>query len=592
MVLKKRAYILIMIVLILLAGLIGRLIQLQLISTESFTKRDINLIEASVSQRTQELVIDQGRGRFIDRNKKALTHEYYPTLVLFPFLKNIEWPAEDVAKIVNVSATELKREIADAKTPVIFGDEKPIELTETQMNKINNLQIPGVFAIHRQYELDSVIAEHLIGLIRENSELFQERYPDKNYLPKNTKLGITGLQSTFDEFLLPEGEAKLLYHVAGDGGPLFGIDVKYAAPANPYYPVAIQTTLDKELQVLAEEIVDKHELKKGGIVLLDIESGDLLAMVSKPDINTSNPFRDGTAENQMIMPQFPGSVFKAVIAAAAIENQQISNERMFNCDLDLYGEGPAEYQHGMLNFHQSFAQSCNYTFATIAQELIQNDHEVIEKYSEMLGLLGPVGWNGDVFRFQDFKQFPNEYNGQIWSDERDKHVAKAVAQTAIGQKDVRVTPLGIANMMATIARGGTKKEVRAVSDVLYKNGTTLFSFTKQNMEGPKIAPYTASRLQELLRAVVTSGTGQRFAQLPYKVAGKSGTAQTGKKKGDTVLVNKWFAGYFPFEAPKYALVVVDLEQPGAKSVANTVFYDIVQGIYDAEQGKGTNSNDG
>ncbi|MEH7223158.1 penicillin-binding transpeptidase domain-containing protein [Bacillus sp. JJ1566] len=591
MVIKKRAIIILVVILLTLVGLVCRLMQLQLVTTESFTNRDINLIEASVSQRTQELVIDQGRGRFIDRNKKALTHEYYPTLVLFPFLKNIEWPAEDVAEIVNISATTLKNEIQDAKKPVIVGGDRPIELTETQMNKINNLQIPGVFAVHRQYKLDSDIAEHLIGLIRENKELFQKRYPEKTYLPQNTKLGITGLQSTFDEFLLPEGEAKLLYHVAGDGGPLFGIDVKYTAPANPYYPVAIQTTLDKDLQLMAEKILDKNDLKKGGIVLLDVESNDLLAMVSKPDINSSNPFEDGTAQNQMIMPQFPGSVFKTVIAAAAIEHQQISNDRMFNCDQNLYGEGQAEYPHGMLNFHNSFAKSCNYTFASLAQELLQKDQDVIEKYSEMLGLLGPVGWNGDVFRFQDFKQIPNEKNGQIWTDEKDKHVSKAIAQTAIGQKDVRVTPLGIANMMSTIARGGSKKEVRTVSDVLYKNGTTLFSFSKQDMEGPKIAPYTASRLQELLRGVVTSGTGQRFADLPYNVAGKSGTAETGKKQGETGLVNTWFAGYFPFENPKYALVVVNLEQPGSQSVTNTVFHEIVQGIHQMEQEKGTKTSD-
>lgn len=85
MAIKRRAVLILIFILLGLAGLMGRLIQLQLVSTESFTDRDVNLIEASVSQRTQELVIDQGRGRFIDRNKKALTHEYYPTLVLFPF---------------------------------------------------------------------------------------------------------------------------------------------------------------------------------------------------------------------------------------------------------------------------------------------------------------------------------------------------------------------------------------------------------------------------------------------------------------------------------------------------------------------------
>ncbi|MFS0861658.1 peptidoglycan D,D-transpeptidase FtsI family protein [Fredinandcohnia sp. 179-A 10B2 NHS] len=587
MVIKKRALTILVIILLILTGLMGRLMQLQLISTESFTERNVNLLKASVSQRTQELVIDQGRGRFIDRNKKAITHEYYPSLVLFPFLKNTDWPKEEVANIINVAPHELESQLNDSKKPVIVGRDKPIELTETQMNKINELQIPGVFAVYRQYELDSKIADHLIGLIRENEELLLKRYPEKDYLAKNTKVGITGLQSTFDEFLLPEGEAKLLYHVAGDGGPLFGIDVKYTAPANPFYPVAIQTTLDKDLQILAEEVLDNHKMKKGGLVLLDIQTNDVLAMVSKPDMNYSNPFEDGSADNQMIVPQFPGSVFKTVVAAAAIEQNQINNDRSFNCDLDLYGEGPAEYQHGMLNFYESFAKSCNNTFATIAQELLQQDKGSIEKYAEMLGLLGPVGWHGDVFRFEDFKQLPNEFNGRVWVDEKDKNVPKAIAQTAIGQKDVRVTPLAIANMMATIARGGDKKQVKTVNQVLYKNGTTLFSFPEQDMQGKEIASYTASKLQELLRGVVTSGSGQKFSSLPYEVAGKSGTAETGKKQGNTSLVNKWFAGYFPFSNPRYALVVVELEQPGATSVTNQVFYDYVDGIHKLEQENGT-----
>src|SRR5690606_21049728 len=137
---------------------------------------------------------------------------------------------------------------------------------------------------------------------------------------------------------------------------------------------------------------------------LDIKTNDMLAIVSKPDINDSNPFEDGSAENQMLMPQFPGSVFKPVIAAAAIEQNLPLSERRFNCDLDLYGEGLAEYQHGILNFKESFAKSCNYTFSTIAQELLKNNPNTIEEYANMLGLIGPVSWKGDVFRYEDFHQ--------------------------------------------------------------------------------------------------------------------------------------------------------------------------------------------
>jgi len=579
MIIKRRAITVIVIFLLCITCLIVRLIEIQLVATESFSEHNINLIEASVSQRTQEMVIDQGRGRFVDRNNEALTHDYYPSLVLFPFLKNVDWPTDQIASIIDVSESELINAVEEAKEPIVFGQKEPLELTEYQMNQINDLHIPGVFAIHRQYAIDGNHAEHLIGLIRENDELLYERYPEKKHLSPRTQVGITGLQATFDEFLLPEGEAKLLYHVAGDGNPLFGIDVKYTSPANPFYPVAIKTTLDREYQELAENLMSEYNLKKGGLVLLDIKSGDILAMVSKPSINGDDPFGDGSAKNQMIVPHFPGSVFKTVVAAAAIEKDLNLNNRTFDCDLNIYGDGPSQYENGTLNFTESFAKSCNYTFATLANELIESDSDVIEEYASKLGLIDPVGWHGDVFRFEDFKQLPSEYKGSIWGDERDKNVKKAVAQIAIGQKDVKTTPLAIANMMATIARGGEKKQVRAVSDVLYKNGTTLFTFPEQKLKGESIAPYTVVRLQELLREVVKSGTGTKFNSLPYEIAGKSGTAETGKQVSDGELVNKWFAGYFPVADPKYALVVVELDQLGNQSVTNDIFYDYVESLY-------------
>ncbi|MBD8069243.1 peptidoglycan D,D-transpeptidase FtsI family protein [Bacillus sp. PS06] len=577
---KKRGFAVLIIFMMMISILVIRLVDIQLLHPESFTSNNINLIKSSVSQRTQEIVIDQGRGRFIDRNANALTHEYYPSLVLFPFLKNTEWPVEQVSDILEVPSSELTASIEEAKEPVVFGKEKPLELTETQMNRINELEIPGVFAVYRQYAIDSDIAEHLLGIIRENHELLSKRYPEKTYLSPKTKVGITGLQAAFDEFLLPEGEAKLLYHVAGDGNPLFGIDVKYTAPANPYYPVSIKTTIDREMQQLAEKLVEEHGIKKGGVVLLDVKTSDILAMVSAPSINHSNPFGDGSADNQMLLPHFPGSVFKIVTTAAVIEKNVDVSKRTFNCDLDLYGQSNPVYELGELDFRESFAKSCNYTFTSLAQELIEKDSNIIEEYAAKLGLITPVGWHGDVFRLQDFKQLSGEYKGSIWGDEKDKSVPKAVAQISIGQKDVRVTPLAIANMMATIARGGEIKQVRAVSEVLYKNGTTLFSFPEQSFKQEEnIAPYTAMKLQELMQEVVESGTGSKFQSLPYKVAGKSGTAEIGREVSEGSLVNKWFAGYFPAEEPRYALVVVDLEQIGSKSPTNDVYFDMVNGIY-------------
>jgi penicillin-binding protein 4B len=581
---KKRIMIILFAIQLCLFLLIGRLVQIQLVSTESFSEKKVNLIEASVAQRTQEMVLDDGRGTFIDRDGQPLTHEYIPTLVLFPFLKKMDWPVEKLADIIHVSAADIQSKLQQADKPFIFMmNGKPLRLTDAQMEKVKDLRIPGVFAVKKQFPLEKRYAEHLIGLIRENPELLRSRYPDKSHLSPRTKIGISGLQGAFDEFLIPDGETRLLYHVDGDGGPLFGLQVKYTEPANPFYPVSVQTTIDRDLQEIAQDVIREHRLKKGGLVLLDVETNDILAMVSVPEINPHDPYEDNDAGNQMILPQIPGSIFKTVIAAAAIENGILTSNRMFNCSQKIDGKPDNDHDYGMLNFADSFARSCNNTFGTLGKELVEQDRGIIEEYAEKLGLYPLVGWNGKVYHFEQFKQFPGEKEGTIWHEQKDKSIPLAVAQTAIGQKDVRVSPLAVANMMATIARNGEAKQVRAVSKILYKNGTTFFSFPDQKLTNQSISPYTALKLKELLRNVVTheQGTGRRFQTLPYEVAGKSGTAETGKETSNgEAIINKWFAGFFPADSPKYALVVVELEQTNAQAVTNDVFYDFVKRIYE------------
>jgi penicillin-binding protein 4B len=113
-------------------------------------------------------------------------------------------------------------------------------------------------------------------------------------------------------------------------------------------------------------------------------------------------------------------------------------------------------------------------------------------------------------------------------------------------------------MMATIARGGVSYEVKSAKSVNFANGTELIEFADHRKEGEKLSPYTIMRLQSLLLNVVKNeeGTGHALQSLPFQVAGKSGTAQKGE---DQRFNNKWFAGYFPAENPRFALVIVDLK---------------------------------
>lgn len=564
--------------------------QLQLFATEHFSKHGVNLLKESVAQRSQEIVIDSGRGGFLDKNGEPLTHQYIPVLILFPFLKKTEWDADKVARIIGVSKYSLTDAVSKAADPFVFGTSKPLTLTNEQMKEINRLQIPGVFAVEKKIELQNELAEHLIGITGENEQLLSSRYPDKKISAK-TAIGLTGMEKSFDEFLLPEGEAKLVFHVDASGGPLFGINVKYVEPANPFYPINVKTSIDSELQRKAEELVDKHEIKKGGLILLDIETNSVLSLVSRPEMNRQDPFNEQTGgiTNVMLEQQITGSIFKTVVAAAAIDHQLDDPTRLFNCSRKINGEADLQYQHGMLNFSDSFARSCNNTFATLAKELQKQDVNILEEYAKKLSFTGPVGWQGDIYHFEDFKQMPEEEKGRIFLSEEAKRDSNFAALTGIGQHEVRATPLAVANMMAAIARGGKKEMVRFASEIEYKNGTTLLSFKEQELQGDTISPYTASKLQKLLREVVTNkeGTGRWFQNLPFDVAGKSGTGETGKyTKDGEQLHNKWFAGYFPFNKPRYALVAVNLDVRSNEGGVNQLFADMVNAVYEMEQQDG------
>lgn len=573
---KRRIEVILVIGIVVMMMLFARLMQIQIVATESFSHRNINLIERSVAQRTETVVINDGRGRFVDRNGDALGDEETPVLIVFPFVQATDRELEQVLRITGVP---LKLQRVNKPT-IVQHQNKPLQLTNEEMEKINNLRIPGVIAASVKRSSDNPLAAHLIGITGENEEQVVKKYGEK--ISSKTKIGISGLQRAFDEFLVTSGEEKILYHVDRRGEPMFGDEVKYTSSGNPFYPVSIVTTIEKELQQTAEEIVDRYNLVKGGLVLLDVETNEILAMVSKPSLNTKNErtYKNG-ATNEMLNSHFPGSVFKTVIAAAALDSHISLSKRIFDCNTDPYGERAAQHPMGDLSFRESFSRSCNRTFAELGEELIRKDDNVIETYAAALGITSTVGWRGSVFHENIFQQLVEEKKAVVWQDERDKFSHKAIAQTAIGQKNVRLSPLAVANMMATIARDGEKREVKTVREITYKNGMLLYRFEDHELSGNKVGRTAMKELQQLLREVVTApnGTGTAYRSLPFQVAGKSGTAQTGKGNR----VNRWFAGYFPYEEPRYALVVVELETNGGDNLVTPIFTDVVKEIAEWEE---------
>lgn len=530
------------------------------------------------------MVVDDGRGDFLDRNGEGLAHKKASVLVLFPFLGKVNWDVGRVARITGLSKNSLKGAVNKTKIPFVYGDPDPFELSYSQMEQINALKIPGVFAIEKKFKRPQITSQQLLGIVGENPTLLKKRYPDK-LLSDKTLIGISGLEASFDEFLLPEGKSKLIYHVDGDGTPLFGANVRYVDPANPFYPVNVRTTIDKDIQQHAEDLVNSYHIQKGGLVLLDIKENSILAMVSHPNVDKRNPYKGNGMANELLKQQIMGSVFKTVVAAAVIDHNLDSPSRCFDCSKKINGKPELKYNYGMLDFKDSFAKSCNHTFGQLAQELNDVDPGLLEDYASRLSLIGPVGWSGSVYHTNHFKQLSEEEIGRVYLSEEERNDRNYAAMTGIGQHEVRATPLAVANMIATIARGGAKKMVRAATRIEYKNGTTMIDFKEKNLPGEGISPYTAMRLQKLLREVVINpgGTGRWFQNLPYDVAGKSGTAETGKYENGKQLHNKWFAGYFPFDHPKYALVAVNLDVFENEGGVNLLFADMVKMLYEKDR---------
>ncbi|WP_171038036.1 peptidoglycan D,D-transpeptidase FtsI family protein [Aquibacillus sediminis] len=557
--------------------LVYKLMDIQLISTEEYGPEQVNLLQKSVEQRASEITLTTGRGMFIDKNEQPLNHYVAKDIVIFPFVQAIDLSSSLRTAFTNVQSNWLQL-VKEKDSPIYLSDitEKPLDAQLFDL--VNKEQIPGIIVVERTFENQNKLATHLLGLVRQNSEEFSKRYGnnESNQIEPQP-IGISGLEKTFDSFLVSEdSDKKLQYHVDAKGNPLLGMNLRYKGNDDTFYPLKVQTTIDAAIQQQAEDIVDQHQLQKGGVIVLDVDTREVRAMVSRPSINESNPYHEDSVKNQMITAQYPGSIFKIVVAAAAMEHATDKLHQQFDCDKNLYGDAPASRSLGLLTFEESFAQSCNFTFGQLAQDLIKKEETMLEEYAKKLGVLGPVGWQGDVFHFNDFRQLPEEEAGKIWGNEQDRYVNRAIIQTAIGQKEVKLSPLAVANMVATIANNGIKREVKVVDKLLYSNNTTMENFTDQTNLDNRIDKETAVQLKELMEEVVTSGTGQRFH--PLSVAGKSGTAETGKKDQ----LNHWFVGYFPIDDPQYAMVVVDLEQSSSDAKNYDIFHDMVEQLLDKE----------
>ncbi|HBI03251.1 MAG TPA: penicillin-binding protein, partial [Paenibacillaceae bacterium] len=331
---NRRAFFVLIFLTLLIFGIMFRLAWIQIFTTRTFSYKKVDLISRAVEQRREKIILDTGRGTIYDRNGTPLLGKEVTGLAIFPTAHAQLKKAGEIEKltdILGVSKEALNEKLKKMKHADFWRDEKGkiLPLDDAKIKKVTELNIVGLMALPvvERYEQDQ-IARQVIGYIgyKENTEKTTE------------KVGIAGLEESFQPFLNSIGEKSVSFFVDGRGGPLYGLNVKKQEQQDAFYPLSIKTTLDASMQKIAEDAFNASGIQEGAGVILDVSTRKVLAMVSRPEFTPENEETRKDAlllqkglENHALNRMTPGSVFKIVVAAAALEEGIVKPQDHFLC---------------------------------------------------------------------------------------------------------------------------------------------------------------------------------------------------------------------------------------------------------------------
>ncbi len=451
------------------------------------------------------------------------------------------------------------------------------------------LQQPGIELRERPgrlYPLDGVAA-HVVGWVASIPAEQEAVYRRKGYR-NDARVGVAGLEAWGEEILAGRNGGRL--YLVDDNGQY----VSSVAQQEPERGRAIAATLDRDLQQAAEEILGAQP---GAIVALDVHSGAVRALVSKPDFDNNifiRPTDDVQRQAVLNSPDRPllnratqethpcGSVFKVVTLAAALESENAAAQTGFFCPGYWDGLGAAnrktcwlETGHGNITLKDGLTASCNVVFYEVGKRLHLADPELLSTYGTAFGLGGRTG-------LQELPESRGLMPTPQWKQDTyfEGWATGDTVNLAIGQGFILVTPLQIARMMAAVANGGTLYRPYLVERIA-PNASHPEHITAPQATGQlPLSTENLSILQEALLGVTSKPLGtaaHRFEGLDIPVAGKTGTAQA-PRAGD--LPHAWFAGYFPTDAPEIALVVLAENAGEGSTIAAPLFRQVVEAYYD------------
>lgn len=525
----------------------------------------------ALTQQTQAVPLEiPPRGEFLDRNLKPLISYREPyRLVVFPAaIQDTEKTAGIISGILNLTNSEIESYLK-GKPGII-----PVDLDTTQINFFKEKPMAGVVAAkvkvrNRVQEL----ASHIVGYIGIENGI-------------NNWSGKSGLELLYNDVLRGEVPGSSI-RIFLDGKGRYISGLKYSLEKNKIDKARhnVVLTIDRDIQRIVEQAVDKAGIRDGAVVVMDVYSGDIAAMSSRPGYWLDRPenriedilntvytegsvyvqnavysesgLPDRSFVNHSLSQYQPGSVFKTVVAAAALQEHVVSPGSLFLCkgDKDEIVKCSLEKGHGVLNFAQAVAVSCNPTFARVGIKL---GAAKLVDYAKRFGL-----GQTEIIGYKN-----------IGSDAPINRIAANynLVNASLGQWPVEASVVQVTAMMNTVANNGVYLKPRLVRDIRDYKGRVVKSFEPDTGKRA-VSIQTAKTLQSMLGMVTRTGTGKRAWVSPWGSAGKTGSAQVGHEK-----VDAWFSGYAPVDNPRYTVTVIVNDGESGGKTAAPVFKEIMQNI--------------
>lgn len=439
---------------------------------------------------------------------------------------------------------------------------------------------------------EGTLASHILGYASKiGSDEYQQK---KDEYDQNDLIGKTGIESLFEKYLKGQKGTKQI-DMAVDGTTTAEVVEKEAISGSN-----IVLTIDSKLQKITEDALKEniekiknggfgksYDAKGGSCVVMNVKTGEVLAMASYPDYNPQS-FANGISSeewksynenksypliNKAIQSAYePGSIFKMVTAIAGLESGNISLTEKINDTGQYikYGEKRncwyyTDYHrgHGYLNVIGAIQKSCNYFFYETADRM---GIDTLDKYAKYFGLGTKTGI-----------ELPSEVSGTLASKEYTKSINTTwnpgdTINAAIGQGYNRFTPLQMAKYISMVANGGNKIDVSIVKTIQNADGTEVskdeirkfvneklgISNDDQN-EKINLNSQYVNAVKEGMRSVTSGEAGTayaRFKNFNIAVGGKTGSAEAGKDANGKDIVNAWFAAFAPYDDPEIAVVIM------------------------------------